>query len=87
MYAPFSSKDMATFVSPIRGAAVAMPFTNARRAFAVLERLSIVARVVSGQEERKGTNRMKGHHVTLTITSVVTKTLHPFSPDLRQLST
>ena len=51
---------MGTFVSPIRGAAVAMPFTIARRAFAVREEsLTIVARVVSGQELQKGTNRIK----------------------------
>ena len=58
MKAPFSSKDMDTFVSPIRGAAVAMPFTIARSAFAVREeRLSMVARGFRSrtlQKERTG---------------------------------
>jgi hypothetical protein len=46
MYAPFSSNDIDTFVSPMRGTAVAMPAASrcsARKALAVLlERLSIV---------------------------------------------
>ena len=42
MKAPFSSRDMATLVSPMRGTAVAMPAASRARGRDLAEKLNIV---------------------------------------------
>lgn len=59
MKAPFSSRDIATLVSPMRGAAVAMPAASRARGRDLVERLNIVAENDDGEDELEGGRWMK----------------------------
>lgn len=53
MNAPFSSNDMATFVSPILGAAVAIPAAIRCSERAACAALFVMLNIVNGEEKMK----------------------------------